>query len=218
MSVEHLGPLRTSAGPTSLFHAGQTGPVWRVLQGLVRLDRDAGSVRLPVQLALPGDLIGIEAMCDLPYQFSAQAVTPCVLARVDLDQGQAHGHAQRDALLCEVLLQQQRRSHDMATLRTGSVAQRLAHLLRLLGLPWQGAHGMASHQADAVRGALPALREVAVLVDAKTETVCRALAELLPPRSRKGGPVRQPAVATPAGAARRAAAWWPHGLALGASA
>jgi hypothetical protein len=36
---------------------------------------------------------------------------------------------------------------------------------------------------------LPALREVALLVDAKTETVCRALAQLLPPRSRKRGPV-----------------------------
>jgi CRP-like cAMP-binding protein len=212
MSVEHLGPLRTSAGPTSLFHAGQTGPVWRVLQGLVRLDRDAGSVRLPVQLALPGDLIGIEAMCDLPYQFSAQAVTPCVLARVDLVP--IHGHAQRDALLREALLQQQLRSHDMASLRTGSVVQRLAHLLRLLGLPWQGIHGSGSHQADAVRGALPVLREVAVLVDAKTETVCRALAELLPPRSRKSGPVRQTPVATRGGTQRRAGAWLAQGLAL----
>ena len=39
---------------------------------------------------------------------------------------------------------------DMATLRTGSVLQRTANLLRLLGLPWQGAKALVtSSQADA---------------------------------------------------------------------
>ena len=32
--------------------------------------------------------------------------------------------------------------------------------------------------------------ELAEVVDAKPETVCRALAQLLPPRTRKGGPPR----------------------------
>jgi hypothetical protein len=83
------------------------------------------------------------------------------------------------------------RSHDMATLRTGSVLSRLASLLRLMGLPWQGAHVVDEARADALRAALPALRELAQMVDAKSETVCRTLAQLLPPRSRKSGPVRQ---------------------------
>ena len=38
--------------------------------------------------------------------------------------------------------------------------------------------------ADAIREALPALREVAQVVDAKTETVCRVLGQLLPGRGR----------------------------------
>lgn len=204
MSVQNPVPVRVSAGHAPIFQAGQTGAVWRVVHGVVRLDRRCGPTSLPVQLALPGDLIGIEALCDQPYHYSAEAFTDCELQPVDL--------GARDALLREVLLQQQQRSHDMATLRTGSVLQRLSHLLHLLGLPWQGAHSVAASQADAIRSALPTLREVAELVDAKTETVCRALAQLLPPRSRKSGPARKPAPA----AQRPAGAWSSHGLALGA--
>lgn len=211
MFVDSVAPLRLAAGQSPIFQAGQTGPVWRVIQGVVRLDREGGPVRLPVQLALPGDLIGVEALCDQPYQFSAEPVTDCELARVAPVAGDAP--LQRDALLREVLLQQQRRCHDMAALRTGSVRQRLAHLLSLLGLPWQGAQGMASVQADAVRQALPTLRELAELVDAKTETVCRTLAQLLPPRSRKSGPARKTAAAHPDH--NPALAWAPQGLALG---
>lgn len=209
--ADHL-PLRVSAGQTPIFQPGDTGTVWRVRQGVVRLNRPAGAGRLPVQLALPGDLIGIEALCDQPYQFCAEAFTDCELEPVPLGTA-AEGDPLRQALLREVLLQQQSRSQDMATLRTGSVLERLVHLLRLLGLPWQGAQAVAGGQADAIRQALPTLREVAELVDAKTETVCRALAQLLPPRSRKGGPARRPAEADRA--TRPAGAWSSHGLALG---
>lgn len=189
MSAQPPLPVRVSAGHDPIFRAGQTGPVWRVLDGVVRLDRTSGPSSLPVQLALPGDLIGIEALCDLPYQFTAEAFTACELEPVALSAlSGAEAAAAREALLRQVLLQQQARSHDMATLRTGTVMQRLAHLLQLLGLPWQGAQAATGAQADAVRQALPTLREVAELVDAKTETVCRALAQLLPPRSRKSGP------------------------------
>ncbi len=211
--ADHL-PLRVSAGQTPIFQPGDTGTVWRVRQGVVRLNRPAGAGRLPVQLALPGDLIGIEALCDQPYQFCAEAFTDCELEPVPLGSA-GETNVLRQALLREVLLQQQSRSQDMATLRTGSVLQRLSHLLRLLGLPWQGAQAVAGGQADAIRQALPTLREVAELVDAKTETVCRALAQLLPPRSRKGGPARKPAAAQAGQAQRPAGAWSSHGLALG---
>lgn len=66
-------------------------------------------------------------------------------------------------------------------------------------------------QADAVRKALPTLREVALVVDAKTETACRALAQLLPPRSRKSGPARAAASLRPTTApGRLATAWTPN--------
>lgn len=210
MSAQSSLPVRVAPGHSPIFRAGQTGPVWRVREGVVRLDRSGGPSSLPVQLALPGDLIGVEALCDLPYQFTAEAFTACELEPVELDAlGGAEAAAAREALLRQVLLQQQARSHDMATLRTGSVMQRLAHLLQLMGLPWQGAQEAAGPQSDAVRRSLPALRVVAELVDAKTETVCRALAQLLPPRSRKSGPPRR---AIPQS---QTLAWAPHPLAQG---
>jgi CRP-like cAMP-binding protein len=178
-------PVHVRAGQDGLFRAGERGPLWRVVEGTARLDRENGSSRLPVQLALQGDLIGIEALCEQPYQFTASAFTDCRLEPVDVA-----GEAERQALLRQALFQQQLRSHDMATLRTGSVLSRLASLLRLMGLPWQGAHEVDEARADALRAALPALRELAQMVDAKSETVCRALAQLLPPRSRKSGPAR----------------------------
>jgi Cyclic nucleotide-binding domain len=184
-----LNPLpesvRARAGQDGLFKAGERGPLWRVVEGTARLDRENGSSRLPVQLALPGDLIGIEALCDQPYQFTASAFTDCKLEPVSVA-----SEPERHALLRQALFQQQVRSHDMATLRTGSVLSRLANLLRLMGLPWQGAQAVDETRADALRAALPALRELAQIVDAKSETVCRALAQLLPPRSRKSGPAR----------------------------
>ena len=74
-------------------------------------------------------------------------------------------------------------------------------------------------QADAVRQALPALREVALLIDAKTETVCRALAQLLPPRSRKSGPARStPLGWAQASAGRLVANWAGHNEPIGAAA
>lgn len=164
-----------------IFKSGDFGGVWRVLDGVVRMDRESGPLRLPVQLALPGDLVGVEALCDMPYQFSASAFTPCRLERVVV-----RDEAHRQALLRQALLQQQSRSQDMVNLRTGSVAQRMGHLLGLLGLPWQGLKQESVGASDAVRNALPSLLELSEMVDAKRETVCRALARLLPPRTRRG--------------------------------
>jgi Cyclic nucleotide-binding domain len=217
MWVPEVPPVRDVAGNQTVFQAGEAGPVWRVVEGVVRLDRDHGPQALPVQLALPGDLIGIEGLCDQRYQFTAVAFTACRLEAVSpafLTSAPARealiGAASPSGLSCEwpgaslmraALLQQQERLQDMALLRTGSVMQRMAHLLRLLGLPWQLPEGVPAAQADAIRAALPGLRELAQVVDAKTETVCRALAQLLPPRSRKSGPPRHKLSLVPMGRA-----------------
>lgn len=182
-----------------VFLAGDSGPVWRVVEGIVRLDCGANSLHQPVQLALPGDLIGIESLCGRDYQLSASAFTDCRLERVQLDQDRA-----LEPLLQQALLQNQDRCQDMAALRTGTVMRRLAHLLHLMGFDWSPGVGPAQRgtgAGDSVRNALPALREVAQLVDAKTETVCRVLAQLLPPRSRKGGQARDTSRGWPGGGA-----------------
>ena len=85
----------------------------------------------------------------------------------------------------EALEQQQRRSQDMAGVRTGTVGQRTAHLLSLLGVSWQvwdAQNQEALQRLAAQRTQLPPLRELAQAVDAKVETVCRALGTLMPSR------------------------------------
>ncbi len=172
------------ASAQAVFQAGESGTVWRVVQGLVRLDRDDGPERQPVQIAVPGDLIGTEALCNQPFRFSATALTPCQLEAVNVADPQAQA-----ALLQQALMQQQARCQDMAALRTGTVFQRITHFLHLLGFDWGNA--AQTPNADAIRAAMPTLREVAQVVDAKTETVCRVLGQLMPPRRRKPGPARQ---------------------------
>ncbi|AOW14651.1 hypothetical protein LPB72_05255 [Hydrogenophaga crassostreae] len=166
------------ASAQAVFQAGESGTVWRVVQGLVRLDREAGSERHPVQIAVPGDLIGTEALCNQPFRFSATALTACLLEAVIVADTQAQA-----TLLQQALMQQQARSQDMAALRTGTVIQRITHFLYLLGFEW--GHASQVPNAEAIRAALPTLREVAQVVDAKTETVCRVLGQLMPPRRRK---------------------------------
>ena len=58
MSVSSSRVELVCASQQSVFLAGESGPVWRVVEGIVRIDRQNGTLRQPVQLALPGDLIG----------------------------------------------------------------------------------------------------------------------------------------------------------------
>ncbi|HEY9096960.1 MAG TPA: cyclic nucleotide-binding domain-containing protein [Hydrogenophaga sp.] len=198
MSTLDAGFALACASNQSIFLAGDCGPVWRVVEGVVRLDRATGPVCQPVQLALPGDLVGSEALCGQPYQYSARAFTPCRLEPVP------HGaDVPPGSLLKQALLQQIERSQDMAQLRTGSVMQRLTYMLALLNLGWRTEQPLVTGQADSIRRALPTLREVALLVDAKTETVCRALAQLLPPRKHRPG-------GTPVAHARLVGGWSAH--------
>ncbi|MEW6693936.1 MAG: cyclic nucleotide-binding domain-containing protein [Pseudomonadota bacterium] len=160
-----------------VFEAGDRGGCWRVQRGILRLDRPSADGPVLVMLALPGDWLGSDTLCDHPHQWRATAVTPVVLApRVPVEA------AERHRWLVEALLQQPERCHDMARLRTGSVASRLAALLRLLGgpagaTPW---HAAEEGALTRLREALPPLRVLAELVDAKHETVCRVLGQLLP--------------------------------------
>lgn len=171
-----------------LFASGQNHTVWRVVSGVLRLDQAHNGGSVLVTLALPGDLVGFETLYGASCPFDTSALTDVQLqplAPVD--------EAQRQQWLIEALLQQPQRSHDMARLRTGSMLSRLSELLCLLGhVPTTDvARHLDTLNADELRQSLPPLRVLAEVVDAKHETVCRALAQLLPPRSRKSGPPRR---------------------------
>ncbi|TSE29488.1 cyclic nucleotide-binding domain-containing protein [Tepidimonas charontis] len=163
-----------------LFDAGDVGGCWRVQRGIVRLDRPTADGPVLVMLALPGDWLGADSLCHHPHQWRATAVTP-----VSLQPCAPRDEVERRHWLVEALLQLPQRCHDMARLRTGPVAARLAAFLALLQGSAAPLSVVGPSDVHALREALPPLRVLADLVDAKHETVCRVLGQLLP-RSREG--------------------------------
>jgi hypothetical protein len=82
-------------------------------------------------------------------------------------------------LISQGYLQQQRRLHDMARLRTGAVRSRVAHLLRMVS------SSLPSGKNALTRQHLPTMRDMAHIVDAAHETVCRELNHFLPTRKKE---------------------------------
>jgi CRP-like cAMP-binding protein len=148
-----------------LASAGEYGPVWRITEGMFRLERMGHDGLSLVQLGLPGDLLGVEGLCAEPYAYTIQAEL------VD-----ANHELSRFGIVAKAYLQQQRRTHDMMKLRGGPVTDRLAHFLKLLARDADG----NEHTLD--RRDLPVLREIASILDTATETVCRELNAFLPAR------------------------------------
>ena len=158
----------------TLLQAGTAGTVWRVRQGAFRLERPAGDGQTVVHLALPGDLVGVEALCAEPYACTVTALVDSVAAPEPMV-----GEAALSATLAAALLQQQRQSLDMALMRSGTAPVRLGHLLRLL------ARALGVPAGGLERKALPALKDMAQIIDSTHETVCRELTRALPPQARR---------------------------------
>jgi len=173
-------PVTLTGNATQIiFERGEQGALWRIVEGHVCVENDDGKSRQLIQIAKPGDYVGLEALMELPYQCTATALTPVKLERVDV-----HGVEARTALLQQVVLQQGERMVDMARLRTGTVAMRLSNLLMLLGHPIAGRWPTDGKWSPLAK--LPTLREMARVIDAKHETVCRVLQQLIPSRGRSG--------------------------------
>ena len=154
-----------------LVNAGEYGSVWRITEGMFRLERVSHDGLSLVQLGLPGDLLGVEALCAEPYAYTITAITTGKAELVD-----ASHDLSRFGIVAKAYLQQQRCTHDMMKLRGGPVNERLAHFLKLLARNADGS------QRGLVRRDLPVLKDVAAIVDTATETVCRELNAFLPAR------------------------------------
>ena len=165
-----VSAINIKRGQTLTF-AGGVGPVWRVTQGVFKLELQGQDGQILVQLAQAGDLIGMESLCAEPYAFTAVALVAAqakpLAAGQDLD---------RYTTMTQGFLQQQRQTCDMHRLRTGSIVQRLAYLLTVLGKQADG------RVLTVQRKELPTLKELARVVDSTFETVCRELNTLLPER------------------------------------
>lgn len=166
----HPAPsLRSLQSGHTLIEAGQRGPVWRVLRGVLRLERPGQDGQMLVQLALPGDLVGVEALCAQPHAYSATALVDAEVEPVVIS-----GELGHYATMAKGFLQQQRQTLDMMRLRSGPIQQRVAYLLTVLGKDSEGC------LRPVLRNELPTLREMAQIVDSALETVCRELNVLLP--------------------------------------
>lgn len=155
------GAQRRIATGDALTLAGTWGPIWRLVAGVLRLDRAGDGDG--AMLALPGDLIGAELLTAAPYHYTARALRPCVVQTV------APGDAaQRQQLLAEAMLQSHKRADDVLSLRSGPARQRLERLQSML----------AAADPD---GRVPPrlrLKDCAAFVGATQETTCRMLAAL----------------------------------------
>ena len=164
--------VRIPRGHT-LLQIGAAGTVWRVRTGAFRLERPTGDGQTVVHLALADDLVGLEALCAEPYACTVTALVDSVATPKPMV-----GEAALSATLAAALLQQQRQSLDMALMRSGTAPVRLGHLLCLL------ARGFGVPSGGLDRKALPALKDMAQIIDSTHETVCRELPRLLPARGR----------------------------------
>lgn len=147
---------------TVIHHAGDTGCVWRVLNGAVVLrDQDSPSPRF-AGLALPGDLLGAEALYQGAYAFTARPLTPCELMPWPM----AGVPVAHEAVAKSLIVAQQRTAELMA-LRSGSAQERVCRLILLLS---------ASTPDHAV--ILPTLQDMSLMTDLAGESICREMTRL----------------------------------------
>lgn len=155
----------------ALMQAGEYGGVWRVTRGVFRLDALTQEGLQFVQLALPGDVLGAETLCGLPYTHTVTALSLATVEEVTVN-----GQDTRSQLMGQAYTQQLRRTRDMMALRCGHVRARVACLLKQLATQADG----SAQTRD--RRDLPSLKELAVVLDTASETLCRELNAFLPAR------------------------------------
>lgn len=157
-----------------IFSAGDSGPVWQIVSGIVRLEAQHHSGLSLVDLALPGDLIGAESVLGKPYAFFAKALISSQIKEIDFETEQHRIH-----ILSSAFHKSQERAVAVMRLREGSVAQRIDHLLEI----FQRATG--GDMFSSPRRQLPQLKEIASIIGTTPESVCRNLTHRLGKKGRK---------------------------------
>lgn len=154
----------------ALLAPGQHATLWRIRSGAFLVERPTRDGPDVVALALPGDLVGLEALLGEPCTFGVSALLAGSARPESLGSDAGLARALGDAVR-----QQQRQALEMSQLRSGPVLERLQHLLDMLSRERGGA---------IERKGLPTLKAIARLVNSAPETVCRELNHLLPARPR----------------------------------
>ena len=126
-------------------------------------------------LGRTGDWLGVEWQGQASVPVSLTALTP---VRITWPPALPTATAEDTAsLLRQTLVQHKRRAAELLALRTGTAEQRCRQFLRLMAqaVPTP-AQPHAQGTAKGAPGELPALKEIARLLDLAPETACRALA------------------------------------------
>ena len=165
----------------SLLVRGQRAVLWRVTRGAFQIERPTPDGRDIVALALPGDLVGIEALLG---EASAFSVTALLDGGAEPEPGVGEQALAR--ALAQAVRQQQRQALEMTGMRSGAVPERVRNLLRCLERPGVGTGAGLS------RRELPMLRDIAPIVNSTPETVCRELKRLVPAEPRRARPIARP--------------------------
>lgn len=149
-----------------IYGIGADGLAWRVERGSVRLDTagNPGEACF-ASLAIPGDVIGSEAMLFGAYAFAASALTHCEISPWPEGAPAASGTS-----LLQSLATAQRRAADLVALRGGQALDRVVGLIRL----------MAATMGDSAPAnvVLPTRQDIADITALRLETVSRIIKSL----------------------------------------
>ena len=176
--VQELDMDKSLKKGESLFKQGDSGMLWRVESGLILLQKTTDDGDELTQIALSGDVIGLEALCDQAYANTAIALIDSHVSRL-----RVANEFNAFAAMAKGYMQQQQRMHDMSKLRTGSVASRLRHFIQMLSKDLEG-KCQSLNRKD-----LPTLREMSHIIDIADETICRELKAFFP-QERKANPLK----------------------------
>jgi hypothetical protein len=137
---------------------------WRVREGaLVICHRGDDAIERAQYLAVAGDLIGVEPLIGEASPSRVQALASATLTPVVA--GTEHAQS---GLLAQALAQSRRQARELLHLRSGVLRGRVLRLLSMLGQP----------NGSEVEVGLPPLRQLALLLDATPEAICRALTSM----------------------------------------
>jgi CRP-like cAMP-binding protein len=149
-----------------IYRQGEPGRSWRVLSGIVRLDRESTPTESGfVSLAIKGDVIGAEILLFNQYTFTATALADCEL--LAWPEGEEAPLA--DSIL-RVMATAERRTSEMLVLRCGQATARLKNLLQLLSRGCQ-----QDESSNSKRVTLPSVRDIAQITALTMETVSRTI-------------------------------------------
>lgn len=184
---DHAAPVSTDLSPTGstgrspqrhcdrgdlVFPSGVSVAPCVIVSGACRIDR-SGAEADDLQLALPGDLLGLESLHGWSPRCSVRALVDTVVTPL-----RRMSDAEWRELLLNALLRRQSQGCSLARVRAGMATERVRRVLLLLA-------GVADHvtPADIVgRGLpdceLPSLQDLSVLTAIAPETVSRVMSSL----------------------------------------